>query len=154
MPLQDPVEIVSSRVFAYPRDAVFEAFSNPDRLADWWGPDGFTNVIHEFEFRPGGTWRVTMTASNGTDFLNHSTFGDIVEPERVSFTHHGPVHEFDMEMRFEAVSDHVSRLTWRMMMQPSEETAALAKFIALANEQNFDRLETVLEGRSDDTARP
>ncbi|MGF9691786.1 SRPBCC domain-containing protein [Rhizobium sp. 0TCS1.26] len=154
MPIQDHVEIVSSRVFAFHRDELFSAFSDPARLAEWWGPDGFTNVIHDFEFRPGGNWRVTMTASNGTDFLNHSTFGAIVEPEHVTYTHHGPVHEFDMDMRFEAVSDHISRLTWRMMMEASEETAALAKFIALANEQNFDRLEAHLQTRAEESVRP
>lgn len=147
MSLENPVEIESSRVLAFPAADVFQAFADPAQLALWWGPDGFTNVIHRFEFEPGGTWLITMTASNGTDFLNRSTFGEIVVPERITFTHHDPIHVFDMEMRFEGVSDSASRLTWVMRMEPNEDNTTLTKFIALANEQNFDRLERLLEAR-------
>jgi uncharacterized protein YndB with AHSA1/START domain len=149
-----PVEILSSRVFAFRRDDIFAAFADPAKLAAWWGPDGFTNVIHEFDFRPGGAWLITMTASNGTDFLNRSTFGEIIAPERITFTHHEPVHVFDMEMQFEMVSETASRLTWRMLMQPNEDNTTLAKFIALANEQNFDRLEAVLQQQVQRTSSP
>jgi uncharacterized protein YndB with AHSA1/START domain len=152
MPSPDPVEILSSRVLAFARDDVFAAFANPALLAQWWGPDGFTNAIHEFDFRPGGAWLITMTASNGTDFLNRSTFGAIAAPERITFTHHEPVHVFDMEMQFEVVSDTASRVTWRMQMQPNEDNTTLAKFIALANEQNFDRLEAVLSRQQNHVA--
>ena len=148
MSVQEPVEILSSRVYAFARTDVFAAFADPALLALWWGPDGFTNVIHEFEFRPGGTWLLTMTASNGSDFLNRSTFGQIVVPERICFTHHDPLHVFDMEMQFDVVSVNASRLTWRMQMEPNDENIRLAKFIALANEQNFDRLEAVLQQKS------
>ncbi|MGE6741686.1 SRPBCC domain-containing protein [Allorhizobium pseudoryzae] len=147
MSFENPVEIESSRVLAFARDDVFQAFADPALLALWWGPDGFTNEIHRFEFEPGGAWLITMTASNGTDFLNRSTFGEIVVPERITFTHHDPIHVFDMEMRFEVVSDSASRLTWVMRMEPNEDNTTLTKFIALANEQNFDRLERVLEAR-------
>ncbi len=144
MSAPEPVEILSSRVFAFSREDVFAAFADPERLALWWGPDGFTNVINTFEFQPGGTWVITMTFDGGAVFVNRSTFLDIVVPERIRFTHHEPLHVFDMDMQFDAVSETASRLTWHMRMQPNEENTKFTKFIALANEQNFDRLEAVL----------
>lgn len=152
MTSQQPVEITSSRVFAFSREDVFAAFADPERLALWWGPDGFTNMINTFEFQPGGTWVITMTFDGGTDFVNRSTFLDIIVPERIRFTHHEPLHVFDMDMQFDAVSETASRLTWHMRMQPNEENTKFTKFIALANEQNFDRLEAVLVARQNKVA--
>jgi uncharacterized protein YndB with AHSA1/START domain len=132
-------EIVSTRVFDAPRDRVFEAFSDPDRLARWWGPTGFTNTIHEFDLRPGGAWRVAMHGPDGTDYHNESVFVEVVRPERVVFQHQEPVHRFRMTITFD---EHGGRttLTWRMRFDSAEEYARVKSFVAEANEQNFDRL--------------
>jgi uncharacterized protein YndB with AHSA1/START domain len=45
-----------SRAIPASPSAVFTAFKDPSRLARWWGPDGFTNTIHVFDFTPGGVW--------------------------------------------------------------------------------------------------
>ena len=55
-------EIVTTRVVDAPRDRVFGAWANPDQLARWWGPEGFTNTFYEFDLRPGGAWRFVMRA--------------------------------------------------------------------------------------------
>lgn len=46
--------IVSTRIINAPREVVFNAFSDPEQLKHWWGPEGFTNTIEQFEFCPGG----------------------------------------------------------------------------------------------------
>ncbi len=45
-------ELVTSREFQAPRELVFEAWANPEHLARWWGPKGFTNTFKSFDFRP------------------------------------------------------------------------------------------------------
>src|SRR5512138_74034 len=80
-------EIVSTRTFDAPRERVFEAFSDPSRVARWWGPSGFTNTVHEFDMRPGGTWWFTMHGPDGADYPSESVFVDIVKPERIAFQH-------------------------------------------------------------------
>ncbi len=50
-------EIVSSRVFEAPMADVFSAWTNPEILARWWGPKGFTKTFREFNPTPGGEWR-------------------------------------------------------------------------------------------------
>ncbi len=79
---------VTTRVFPVPADMLFAAFSDPAMLAQWWGPEGFTNTIQEFDFRPGGAWRITMRAPNGAEYPNESRFLEIT-PVRVVFEHIG-----------------------------------------------------------------
>ncbi len=138
-----PMEITNSRIFDVPRDTLFDAFADPEKLKHWWGPDGFTNTIQTFEFKPGGAWHFTMHASNGADFENTCTFSSIKAPEEIVFIHHLPMHVFTMTMRYKD-EGKATRLSWHMEFEPSPDNAALKDFITAANEQNFDRLEAFL----------
>ncbi len=84
-----------------------------------------------------------MTASDGTDFHNVSTFRDIVAPENIVFEHYEPMHVYRMSMNF-TKNPAGATLQWRMVFDATDENLHLKKFIAAANEQNFDRLEAVL----------
>jgi uncharacterized protein YndB with AHSA1/START domain len=141
------IEILNERLFPLDRATLFDAFADPDKLALWWGPEGFTNTISRFDLKPGGDWLITMTADNGTDFHNRWTFDSVVEGELVRMTHHEPVHVFTLEMQFAAVQSG-ARLSWRMLFDRTPENEAMEKFLHAANEQNFDRLEWLL-GRQD-----
>jgi uncharacterized protein YndB with AHSA1/START domain len=80
-------EIISTRVVGAARELVFKALTDPDHLAHWWGPKGFTNTFHEFDLRPGGTWRFVMHGPDGVNYQNKSVFVEIVKPERLVFEH-------------------------------------------------------------------
>jgi len=136
-------EIVSTRVFAAPRELVFEAFSNPDHLMHWWGPKGFANTFSEFDLRPGGAWRFTMHGPDGVDYQNAKDFVEVVKPERIVFQHLRPMHRFQMTMTFVELSGK-TELTWRMLFESTTETIKLKSFITEANEQNVARLEAYL----------
>ena len=75
-------EIVSARVFDAPRELVWKAWVDPKHVAQWWGPKGFTNTIHEMDVRPGGVWRFAMHGPDGTDYKNEIVFIEVVRPER------------------------------------------------------------------------
>jgi len=79
--------ITISRVFKAPRQLVFQAFTDPKHLAQWWGPNGYTCPICEFDARPGGAIRIHMQASEGG--FSHPMTGTVLEiapPERLVFT--------------------------------------------------------------------
>lgn len=137
-------EIVSSRVIGRPRAAVFGAFSDPGVLAEWWGPNGFTSTIEEFDLRSGGAWRLVMHGPDGTDYHNVSGFVEVVPAERVVYDHLGPAHRFRMTMTY-ADEGGGTRLTWRMHFDDADEAEKIRQFVAEANEQNFDRLQAVLQ---------
>lgn len=135
-----PMKIVSERHFANPPKALFAAFADPDRLRKWWGPAGFSNTIHDFDFRPGGIWNYTMHAPDGNSFANNCTFEEIIADRKIAFVHHLPMHVFTMTMTLERnVSGTL--LTWHMDFEPNETNAAVRPFVEAGNEQNFDRLE-------------
>jgi len=52
-------EIANTRIFDAPRELIWKAWTDPKHVAEWWGPNGFTNTIHEMDVRPGGVWRFT-----------------------------------------------------------------------------------------------
>ncbi len=145
-PPPNDCEIVSTRVFSASPERLFEAFSDPLQLMRWWGPKGFTNTFEEFDLRPGGSWRFTMHAPNGTEYHNEKAFIEVVRPERIVFQHLGPVHRYRMTLLF-APAGAGARLTWCMLFESAEEVAKLKSFIASANEENFDRLEALLTER-------
>src|SRR5213593_4772796 len=85
-------EVITTRVIDTPRELIWRAFSEPEHLAQWWGPRGFTNTFHEFDFKPGGHWRFVMHGPDGTEYTNHSVFDEIARPGRVVFRHLDPIH--------------------------------------------------------------
>jgi uncharacterized protein YndB with AHSA1/START domain len=139
--------IVSARVLDAPRELVFRAFSDPDHLVHWWGPQGFKNTFHEFDLRPGGFWRFTMHGPDGSDYENESVFLGIVSPERIVFRHLEPVHGFQMTVLF-AEQDGKTHLTWLMLFESAAERDKVEAFVVPANEQNLDRLEAHLSQMS------
>lgn len=80
-------EIVLTRVLDAPRELVWRAWTDPEHLIHWWGPDGFTNTFHEIDVRPGGVWRFIMHGPDGTDYDNKVVFLEVVEPERLVYDH-------------------------------------------------------------------
>jgi uncharacterized protein YndB with AHSA1/START domain len=80
-------EIVVTRIIEGPRPLVFEAYTDPSHLAQWWGPDGFTTTTRAFEFRPGGVWDFVMHGPDGTDYPNWIEWREIDPPERLVFLH-------------------------------------------------------------------
>jgi len=79
-------ELVITRVFDAPRPLVFKAWTEPDRLVRWWGPQGFTTPSCTMDVRPGGAFRFCMRWPEGTDHWLRGVYREIVEPERLVFT--------------------------------------------------------------------
>ncbi len=79
--------MVVERVVRAPRALVWQTWTDDAHLDKWWGPNGFLNETHSFDFRLGGRWRYTMHAEDGTDFPNWIEYLDIVAEERMVYAH-------------------------------------------------------------------
>ena len=79
-------EIIITREFDAPRDLVFKACTDPELVAQWWGPKYFTNPVCEMDARPGGDILIHMQGPNGAIYPMTGVFNEIVEPERLVFT--------------------------------------------------------------------
>jgi uncharacterized protein YndB with AHSA1/START domain len=122
-----------------PCQRVFGAFADPERLARWWGPAGFSSSFQQFEFWPGGRWLYTMHGPDGANYANESVFADITEPSCVVIEHLREFHHFVLEITLEAHGDQ-TRVGWRQIFDTVEHRNQVAEFVMVANEQNLDRL--------------
>jgi uncharacterized protein YndB with AHSA1/START domain len=79
-------EVIITRVFDAPRALVFKAWTDPQHLAQWWGPEGFTNPVCEFEAHVGGKLRIHMRGPDGAVYPMKGVIREIVAPERLVFS--------------------------------------------------------------------
>ena len=75
-----------SRVLPAARSVVFELFSDPDELAKWWGPRGFTTPSLEFDPRVGAPFRIAMQPPEGDPFHLSGEFREVDRPTRLAYT--------------------------------------------------------------------
>jgi uncharacterized protein YndB with AHSA1/START domain len=135
--------IVTTRIVSAEREEVWQAWTNPILLAQWWGPRGFRNTFYEFDLRPGGVWRFIMHSPDGAHFPNESVFVEIVQPERIVFRHLAPVHGFLATAEF-AEEGAETAIRFSMLFPTVAECARSRRYVAQGNEENFDRLEALL----------
>jgi uncharacterized protein YndB with AHSA1/START domain len=135
-------ELITARTFNAPIELVWEAWTNPKNLTNWWGPKGFTNTFHTFDLKPEGDWKFTMRSPDGSEFLNHSIFEEIAKPEKLTFRHISG-HIFKVVVTFDD-SNGQTKLTFKMIFETKEECDETKVYAVDANEQNFDRLEEEL----------
>lgn len=136
-------EIYSSRALNAPLEIVYQAFANPLHLKKWWGPEGFTNTIHEFDLRPGGKWILTMHGPEKGNYENSSVF-KTVEPNKLIAWTRVLQPLFDMAVEFEQLGPSTSKISFRMIFSSVEACTKMKPFVVPKNEENFDRLESTL----------
>ncbi|HLZ70725.1 MAG TPA: SRPBCC domain-containing protein [Dehalococcoidia bacterium] len=78
-------ELTITRVFAAPRELVFKAWTELERLRQWWGPQGFTWVTGTLDLRPGGVFHYGMRAPDGADLWGKFVYREVTPPERLAF---------------------------------------------------------------------
>jgi uncharacterized protein YndB with AHSA1/START domain len=78
--------ILVTRVFDADPALVFRMWTEPEHMARWWGPKGFTNPVCDLDVRPGGAIRIHMRAPSGLVYPLTGTFREVVPPERLVFT--------------------------------------------------------------------
>lgn len=127
----------TSREFSAPPEAVFAAFSSPERLARWWGPDGFSNTFEKFEFENGGLWRFTMHGPDGVSYPNESTFVSIV-PNREVVVRHICQPYFTLTIRLEPTVAGTT-VNWEQAFESPDVAASIKHIVEPANEQNLSR---------------
>jgi uncharacterized protein YndB with AHSA1/START domain len=137
-------EISISQELNATREMVWEVWTNPDHIKNWWGPNGFTNTIFTMAVKPGGEWDFIMHGPDGTDYKNKSVFIEIIKPEKIVFNHiSGP--KFQATVTFEEQADK-TLLTWRMLFETKEQLEQVVKTFKADEglKQNVTKLESYL----------
>lgn len=131
----------SSRLFPFAPEQIFAAFANPERLAAWWGPDGFTNTFETFEFKAEGRWKFVMHGPDGTNYPNENVFLEVSQQRIV--VRHVSQPNFTLTVTL-AQAGGGTELLWDQAFDDPRVAASLAHIIVPANEQNLNRLHAVL----------
>lgn len=143
-------EIHITRVYDAPVKMVWEAWTDPEQVAKWWGPRGFTLTTRQKDVRPGGTWTYMMHGPDGVDYPNVTVFHEVEKYSRLVYDHGANENQpamFRVEVLF---SENKGKTTMDMrMILPSPEAAAEAKkFIKKAGgNSTWDRLAEFLSDK-------
>jgi uncharacterized protein YndB with AHSA1/START domain len=80
-------ELTLTRVLDAPREMVWRAWTDPDQLSRWWGPEGMDTPVETItlDVRPGGDFRATMVAADGSEYPSEMAYREVVEGERLVF---------------------------------------------------------------------
>lgn len=133
-------------------EQVFNAFSQPERLACWWGPDGFSSTFEEFDLRPGGAWRFVMHGPDGAKYPNANVFKVVEPPSRIEIEHISEDHHFVLTITFVGQGSK-TLVGWEQTFDTEEHKQMIAPWVEPANEQNLDRLQQeVARGNSSGAA--
>ncbi|WP_342115407.1 SRPBCC family protein [Pseudoduganella sp. OTU4001] len=145
-----PNEIRIIRTYDAPVQAVWDAWTDPAQVAQWWGPRGFTLTTHSKDLRVGGKWRYTMHGPDGKDWPNVTLY-HVVEPLRKLVYDHGGTDDtpplFKVTVLFEEV-DGKTRMDMTMGLADAETARQTRAFIKQAGgDSTWDRLAEYLGKR-------
>jgi uncharacterized protein YndB with AHSA1/START domain len=145
-------EIVITRTVDAPRTLVWQAWTQPGQIEQWWGPNGFRTTTYERSVKVGGVWRFTMHGPDArygaTDFPNRIIYREIVKPERLVYDHDddapSPTHVFHATITFEEDNGR-TKITLRSLFPTVEARDATIKFGAVeGGKQTLARMEAHL----------
>jgi uncharacterized protein YndB with AHSA1/START domain len=147
--MEDPNEI-SKRVLTLKRTfnadikIVWEAWIQPEHIAQWWGPKGrHVNVI-QHEFKPGGKWKYVMLMPDGNEFISEGVYSEIIELKKiVTSANFIPMTEgVILQILFEE-NDDKTNFTFSVI-HPTEEYCKQQEKMGFYNGwgSTFNRLET------------
>lgn len=129
----------TSREIPATPEQVFAAFTDPERLARWWGPAGFTNTFKVCDFKTGGQWSYVMHGPNGRgNYVNESVFQEIEAPNKVVIQHLSePKYRLTIVLEPSAAG---TRVSWSQAFENPDIAKRIEPIVVPANEQNLDRL--------------
>ena len=120
----DAQGVTIERTFAARQAEVWQAWTDSERFARWYGPQGFTIPSIEMDVRVGGEYSLTMRSPDGWEMRNSGAFQEIEAPSRLVATMSADVHDkTTIEVRLEALNDSRTRMTFRHSGWASEEMA-------------------------------
>lgn len=146
-------EIKIIRVYDAPVKLVWEAWTDPQQVAKWWGPRGFTLTTHSKDLRVGGHWHYTMHGPDGVDYPNKTIYYEVEKYSRLVYDHGGNDEQkplFRVTVNF---SESKGKTTMDMTMTlPTPEAATeIKKFIKKAGgNATWDRLAEYLDKETTD----
>lgn len=149
-----PNEFSLTRVYDAPVKMVWDAWHEPEQVAQWWGPRGFTITHLGKELRVGGYWKYTMHGPDGTNYPNHTVYHEVEPLKRMVYDHGGNEDQpplFRVTVTFTDLGNQ-TQLDFVMACPTAEAATEMKQFIkAAGGNATWDRLAEYLEKQSTQT---
>ena len=138
-------ELTISRTINAPVELVWEVWTDPEHIAKWWGPNGFTNTITVMDVKPGGVWNLVMHGPDGTDYKNKSIFKEIIRHKKIVYEHVS-APKFVATIEFEAQGEQTF-ISWHMLFETHEQFIQVVKTFKADEglKQNLEKLNQYLK---------
>jgi len=137
-------ELIITRKLDAPVELVWEVWTNPEHIVNWWGPNGFTNTITKMDMVDGGEWDLVMHGPDGMDYKNKSIFKEIIPLKKIVYEHvSGP--RFVATIQFEEQGEQ-TMLKWHMLFETAEQFIQVVKTFKADDglKQNIEKLNSYL----------
>lgn len=141
-------ELTSTTVLDAPRELVFRAYTDPDLVAQWWGPRRYRIEIEKFEARSGGEWKMTHVADDGGRHAFRGVNHDVVAPERIcqTFEYLGvPGHVALQTATFEAIGNKTRIVEHSVFESVMDRDGMVASGMQEGADESMERLAELLE---------
>jgi uncharacterized protein YndB with AHSA1/START domain len=138
-------ELVFTRLLDAPIELVWDVWTKPEHIKQWWGPDGYNTTVAKMDVRPGGEWELTIL--NPDDPLDHHhlcNFIEVVKHKKIVYEQHTDFI-YTATVEFESLGDKTF-LTWRMLFETKEymEHVAESLGVRVSLQQTGEKLENYL----------
>lgn len=138
-----------TRIYDAPVDVVWDAWTDPEQVAQWWGPRGFTLTTHSKDLRVGGHWKYTMHGPDGVDYENTTKYFEVEPHSKLVYDHGGSDDRpplFRVSVVFSAIADAQTKMEMTMTLPTPEAARETRGFIKKAGgDSTWDRLAEYLE---------
>lgn len=145
----DNKTVTIKKVLKAPLKLVWEAWTQPEHITQWWGPKGMNTKVIEHDFKEGGKWKYSMEMPDGNEFISDGVYTEIVEHQKiVSIANFKPMTEgVEIQAIFE--EDGEQTLFTFNIVHPTEEYKIQQEKMGILNGWGsvFDRLESFVEER-------
>lgn len=148
-----PNEFTITRIYDAPIKMVWDAWTDPQKVAKWWGPRGFTLTTHSKDLKPGGHWHYTMHRPDGTDYPNRTHYYEVEKHSRLVYDHGANENQpplFRVTAVFTNLKDK-TKMEMTMSLASAEAATEIKKFIKQAGgNATWDRLAEFLSEETSD----
>ncbi|WP_276382133.1 SRPBCC domain-containing protein [Flavobacterium sp. H4147] len=140
---EDNRKLQSTTLLKFPIDLVWGVWTNPEHIANWWGPNGFTNTIHKMDFLEDGEWNLTMHGPDGKNYPDKIIFKEIIPFEKIVFEHFNP--HFITTVLFQSQNSETV-LNWSLLFDTEEMFNIVVKTHKAdqGQKENLEKLEKYL----------
>lgn len=157
--LKDKTELIITRIFDAPRDLVWKAWTEPERVKKWWGPKNFTAPVSKIDLRVGGKYLSCMRGPDGKDYWSTGVYREIVPMERIVSTdsfadekgtvvpasHYGMTGDWPMELLVTVTFEEAGGKTKMILRHEGIPSGMMRELTETGWSESFDKLaETIV----------